>query len=225
MRINTNLLPSNFTILIVICLFPCILMAQPRFKAGIIAGVTASQIDGDYSAGYNKLGLQGGLRVISRLTKRTDASLEFLFSQRGAQEELVQNRYGDPLNPITLNYVEIPVQWHYKDWLIEGDDASKSFYRVSINAGLSYARLISTSLKDGPDNKYYPYKDRLSEVIKKNDISFVLGINFMVNRHFGFTVRFNRSIGYMYDPRDHQNPPFSKAWNGHCLYFQTVYLF
>jgi len=200
-------------------------MAQSRFKAGIIAGVTASQIDGDFSAGYNKLGLQGGLRVIARLTEKTDASLEFLFSQRGAQEELVQNKFGDPLNAITFNYVEIPVQWHYKDWLIEGDDASKNFYRVSFNAGLSYARLIGFSLKDGPDNKYYAFSDVIPDVIKKNDISLVLGINFMVNRHLGFTARFNRSVVYMYDPRDHQNPPFTRAWNGHCLYFQTVYLF
>ncbi len=222
MRINTNLLPSNFTILFLICLFPCILMAQPRFKAGIIAGVTASQIDGDLSAGYNKLGLQGGLRVIGRLTERTDASLEFLFSQRGAQREFIQNRFGDPLYPITLNYVEIPVQWHYKDWLIEGDDASKNFYRVSVNAGLSYARLLGSRLKDGPENPFYGL---VPDYIKQNDISFVLGVNIFVNRHLGFTVRFNRSIGYMYDPRDHKIPPYNRAWNGHCLYFQTVYLF
>jgi Outer membrane protein beta-barrel domain len=222
MQINTNSLPSNFSILTIILLFPCILIAQPRFKAGIIAGLTASQIDGDLSAGYNKLGLQGGLRVIGRLTERTDASLEFLFSQRGAQRELVQNRYGDPLYPIALNYVEIPVQWHYKDWLIEGDDESKNYYRVAIGAGLSYARLIGSRMKDGPEN---PFFGLVPDFIKKNDLSFVLGFNFFANRHLGFSVRYNRSIVYMYDPRDHQNPPYNRAWNGHCLYFQTVYLF
>ena len=37
---------------------------RQRFKAGVIAGITAAQIDGDASAGYNKVGLQGGLRGI-----------------------------------------------------------------------------------------------------------------------------------------------------------------
>ncbi|MBK9337608.1 MAG: hypothetical protein IPM98_14010 [Lewinellaceae bacterium] len=61
---------------------------EQRFKAGIIAGVTASQIDGDASARYHKVGLQGGLRHRSVAPKQ-DASIEFLFTQRGPQR--VQN--------------------------------------------------------------------------------------------------------------------------------------
>lgn len=197
------------------------MFAQPRFRAGAIVGLTASQIDGDLSAGYNKLGLQGGLRVIGRLTERTEASLEFLFSQRGAQRELVKNRYGDPQYPIALNYVEMPLQWHFKDWLIEGEDESENYYKVSINAGFSYARLIGTRIKDKEENPFY---DLVPDYLKKNDFSFVLGANFFANRHLGFTIRYNRSIGYMYDPRDWPNPPYDRGWNGHCLYFQTVYL-
>ena len=198
-----------------------LMTAQQRFRAGAVLGLTASQIDGDISAGYNKLGLQAGLRVIGSLTQRTEASLEFLFSQRGAQRELVKNRYGDLLDPVTLNYVEIPLQWHYKDWLIEGDNEFENYHKVALNAGFSYGRLIGTKLKDGVQSAYY---GKIPEVLKKDDFSFVLGINFFVNRHWGFTARYNRSIGYMYDPRDFQNPPLQRAWNGHCLYFQTVYM-
>lgn len=198
-----------------------VVQAQPRFKAGAVAGLTASQIDGDLSAGYNKLGLQGGLRVAARLRARTEASMEFLFSQRGCQSELIKNKYDVFPFSLTLNYVEVPVQWHYKDWLIEGEDESKNFYRVAIGAGLSYARLIGTKI----DDELSWLSGVAPEYLKKNDFSVVIGINFFLNRHLGFTARFNRSIGFMYDPRDHNPAPASRAWNGHCLYFQTVYLF
>lgn len=218
---NTKIcLPPAAAIIALFCTLQ--LAAQPRFKAGIVAGVTASQIDGDLSAGYNKLGLQGGLRVIARLHKKTEASVEFLFSQRGAQRELVKNKFGDPQYPVALNYVEVPLQWHYKDWLIEGENESDNYYKMSFNIGLSYGRLIGTRLKDGPENPFYGL---VPDYIKKNDFSFVIGFNFFAGKHLGFTARYNRSIGFMYDPRDWANPPYDRAWNGHCLYFQTVYLF
>jgi hypothetical protein len=189
MYFSNNSRFQQFIFACFLLLIPAFLWAQPRFRAGAVAGITASQVDGDLSAGYNKLGLQAGLRVIGRLTQRTDASLEFLFSQRGAQRELIKNKFGDPQYPFTLNYVEVPLQWHYKDWLIEGDDASKSYYKVSFNAGFSYARLISTSVKDQEEN---PFFDLLPDYLNKNDFSFVLGFNFFANRHLGFTVRYNR---------------------------------
>lgn len=200
--------------------YSSVLMAQPRFKAGGIAGLTASQIDGDLSAGYNKLGLQAGLRVIARLKEHTESSIEFLFSQRGCQSELIKNKFDNYPFSLTLNYVEVPLQWHYKDWLIEGDDESKNFYRVSFNAGLSYARLINAKVDD--ENSWL--SGVAPDYLKKNDFSFCLGFNFFVNRHFGFTVRYNRSIGFMYNPKNYDPAPASRAWNGHCLYFQTVYL-
>ncbi len=80
-----------------------------RFKAGILAGVTAAQIDGDASAGYNKVGLQAGLRGIVLLNQKQDASIEILFTQRGSRNEAKT----PPFFKTTLNYIEVPVQWHY----------------------------------------------------------------------------------------------------------------
>lgn len=206
-------------LLLLIAAFPALIYAQPRFRAGAVLGLTASQIDGDLSAGYNKLGLQGGLRVISRLAGRNSASMEFLFSQRGCQNELIPSDF-DP-NPfaLTLNYVEVPFQWHYNDWLVEYDDAKDNYYRVSFNAGLSYARLISSKV----DDDFNWLNGVAPDYLKKNDLSIVLGANFFFNRHWGMTARWNRSLVLMYDSRT--SPRGGKSWNGHCLYFQTVYLF
>lgn len=198
---------------------PFLLLAQPRFRAGAVLGLTASQIDGDLSAGYNKLGIQAGMRVVARLQTRTEASIEMLFSQRGCQNELIPSNF-DP-NPfaLTLNYIEVPLQFHFKDWLVEYEKEKLNYYRVSFNAGLSYARLFSSKVDDDFNwlNNVAPDK------LEKNDLSLVLGANFFANRHLGFTVRWNRSLVLLYDSRKYAQG--GKSWNGHCLYFQTVYMF
>ncbi len=193
---------------------------QPRFGAGLVLGVTAAQINGDLSAGYNKLGLQTGLRGIVRLKERTEGSVEILFAQRGAQSTLVKDRF-DPFGfSLTLNYIEVPVQWHYKDWFVEDD--KDGFWRVSFNAGLSFARFLGYRTRDDQSAVYTVVPDYL----KKNDLSFLIGANFFATRHWGFTARYVRSIGYMYDYRDWgATAPYDRNWNGHCLYFQGVYLF
>jgi hypothetical protein len=189
-----------------------------RFNAGLILGLSASQIDGDASAGYNKVGLLAGLRGTVRLGERSDGSIEILYAQRGAQTELFPDDF-IPYFRLTLNYIEVPVQWHYKDWLIEDDE--ESYYRVSLNTGLSYARFMNASYTDevGFVSALVP------DYIKKDDISFLLGGSIFFTRHLGLTIRYVRSIGYIYDPRKYSSPPYESAWSPHELYFQAVYMF
>ena len=193
---------------------------KARFGAGLIVGATASQINGDLSAGYNKLGLQAGLRGIVRLKERTAGSVEILFAQRGAQSTLVKDRF-DPFGfSLTLNYIEVPVQWHYKDWFV--DDDKDGFWRVSFNTGLSYGRFLG--YKTGKDES--AVYSVVPDYLKKNDVSFLIGASFFVNRHLGFTARYVRSIGYLYDYRDWgATAPLDRNWNAHSLYFQGMYLF
>jgi len=80
---------------LILVLFPILLTAQPRFRAGVVAGLSASQIDGDISRGYNKLGFLGGLRVIARLKSRTEASMEILYPQGGCQNGMIPRKF-DP---------------------------------------------------------------------------------------------------------------------------------
>lgn len=206
--------------LLLICILPAAAQGQQRFRAGVIFGVTASQIDGDRSAGYNKLGLQGGLRAIARLKGRTEGSIEFLFAQRGCQSELIRDEFSTFFS-LTTNYLEVPVQWHFKDWLVEGDEDEPDYYRVSFNGGFSYARLLGTKVKDDESAIRVVAPDYL----KKNDFSFILGANFYANRYLCLTLRYVRSIGYMYDPRDWNPAPLNSAWNSHSLYFQTAWMF
>lgn len=217
---NRNALKYYFSGIFFLILLVNNSIAQPRFRAGIVAGLVASQIDGDLSAGYNKLGLQSGIRVTSRLKGKSEASMEFLFSQRGCQNQLIQGDYSAYPFSLRLNYVEVPLQFHYKDWLIEGETEKDNFYRVALNAGFSYARLINTKV----DDESSWLSGVAPDYLKKNDFGFCLGFNFFFSKHFGFTFRFYRSLLYMYNPRDWNPAPASRAWNLHCLNFDFAYM-
>jgi len=198
---------------------PGVLQAQrqQRFKAGILVGLTAAQIDGDASAGYNKVGLQAGLRGIVLLNQKQDASIELLFTQRGSRNEAKT----PPFFKTTLNYIEVPVQWHYHDWPANGDADDPDFYRVHFNAGLSYARLLG--YQDDSDGSVAGITPALED-LNANSFCFLVGASFFVNRHFGFTFRYHRALNTLYKPGK-PGTNFAYTLREHFLAFQTLYIF
>lgn len=190
---------------------------QQRFKAGILAGVTASQIDGDASAGYNKVGLLAGLRGIVVLKPKQEASIELLFTQRGSRNEAKT----PPFFKTTLNYIEVPLQWHYHDWAANGDPDDPDFYRVHFNVGLSYARLLGYT--DDSDGTIAGITPALPD-LNKNSYCFLIGASFFASKHFGFTFRYHRAINSLYKP-GRPGTNFANSLNEHFLAFQTMYVF
>ena len=110
--------------------------------------------------------------------------MEFLFSQRGSQSELVPGEYDLFPFSLRLNYVEVPVMWHYKDWLAEGP-GNTEYYKVSANVGLSYSRFISSRLKDEL-NALGHIALALVEVLLRQDRTHQLVDLSVVGQHFEF---------------------------------------
>lgn len=214
MRIYTYFLPA---LLAVLFLLPDVAQSQrtQRFKAGIIAGLTASQIDGDESAGYHKVGLQAGLKGVAILKPKQQASVEILYSQRGNINE--PQTY--PLYNTTLNYIEIPLQWHYSDWLAEAADDANDFYRVQFNIGASWGYLLS--YKDKYDDGF-GISAALDD-LNKNSFCGMLGVSFYATKNIGFTFRWQRAFNNLYDPKDGTN--YASSLNEHSLTFQTMFVF
>lgn len=205
-------------LLLLVALAPDTLQAQrraQRFRAGIIAGLTASQIDGDQSAGYHKVGVQGGLRAIALIKDKQDVSVELLFTQRGCRN---QPKYFPEFN-ITLNYVEVPVQWHYHDWPANQDSDKPDYYRVHLNTGFSYARLLDYKDKFG----FTSLSLTLPE-LNRNSFCFLIGASLYASSHFAFTVRYHRAINKLYKP-DPNGGGYDRSLNEHFLAFQTMYVF
>ncbi len=214
---------ASCLLFIACCLLPTLAPGQrvQRFGAGLIAGVTASQIDGDESAGYNKLGLQAGARGIVRLGKRTDGSIEILYTQRGAKSRFLKDSYTPPYS-IRLDYIEVPVQWHFKDWLIKGEDRQPDWYKASFNIGLMFARYMGEGKVKGEVNGL----DVVAlDYLNKNDLAFVLGANVLTSPHFGFTFRYTRSLFPMYNPSNFNPAPYKNSLISHALQFQMFYIF
>ncbi|MCC6462260.1 MAG: PorT family protein [Saprospiraceae bacterium] len=196
---------------------PAAAQAVRRFKAGIIAGVTASQIDGDESAGYNKVGLQGGIRGIIVLKEKQDLSVEILFTQRGCRNEAKT----PPFFKTTLNYIEVPVQWHYHDWPANDESDEPEYYRVHFNTGLAYGRLLD--YKDDTDGTIAGITPALP-FLKRNSVCFLIGASFFATKHLGFTVRYHRAINRLYEPGA-PGSNYAYSLNEHFLAFQTMYVF
>lgn len=215
------MLPSKVIVLLFAVALPTSTFSQPRFRGGLILGVSASQINGDNSAGYNKPGLVGGLRVVGRLKEKSEGSLELLFAQRGAQSEIIREQYNPFQFSLTLNYVEVPLQWHYKDWLIQGESPREDYYRVAFNLGLSYARYLGSRFRGESTGLEVVAR----EYLNKNDVALNVGFHYFFTRHTGLTLRYVRSLWPLYNPSDWNPAPYKDAWIGYCLYLQGVYLF
>ncbi|MCC6723314.1 MAG: PorT family protein [Saprospiraceae bacterium] len=200
-------LQTSVIALLLLAIFNNEAQAQQRFRAGMVGGLNAAQILGDDSAGYNKLGLCGGLRVITVLQDKMDIIIEMLYSQRGSYEQFI---LGDM--KINLKYIEIPVLFAYKDWYQKEDD----FYKVQAVGGLSYGRLLkATAIGSLHDEEVENFND--------NDISVTFGADFFMNKHFGFGARWTRSLNRLYNHSKHEEGLDSLV--GYFLSFRTMYIF
>lgn len=201
---NMNKLFCSFIIFLFLFFFSIDNYAQEqRFKAGVLIGVNAAQINGDQTAGFNKLGIVGGLRGVAILKDKMELSVEMLFSQRGSQTELIPDQFVVQ-RVIHLNYIEVPVLFNYMDWFIEED----VYYKMHFHGGLSYGRLLNASTKEVSINV-----DNLAQ----NDFSWVLGATFYPRKKIGLTIRYNRSI----------NKLLTEGGDliGYFLNFHAVYMF
>lgn len=105
--------------------------AQAFFKAEVIAGSNLSQVDGDETAGFRKLGLNTGLGVVLPLDKNWSLSFETLYTQKGSRQRRLYSDSLDGSYKLRLNYAEIPFMVQYTD---------RDF--MSAGVGVSWGRLV-----------------------------------------------------------------------------------
>ena len=186
-----------------------------RFRAGVVGGFNASQILGDNIGGYNKLGLQGGLRAVTVLADRYDVSLELLYSQRGSYSKDGNHICWDGTQNMNLQYVEVPVVFNYKDWLVEGDGGDE-YYRVQVSGGFSYGRLINVTSRGS-------CHDDLVDQFNENDFSFTTGLEYFTRPNFSLGVRWSKSFNLLFKHQD--NTLGRNSLRGFFLSFRGVYMF
>lgn len=197
MKLKKQLFLQFCVIIVLISFFSPAQLYSQRFSAGIVGGLNASQVDGDLLAGFDKLGLTGGIKAVVNFDSPFDLNIEFLFTQRGSRPDLFNPAY-DPDIEFHLNYAEIPVYVSLGDWWQEEDE----YYKVSAHAGLSYGRLISARTFD----YFHPSEngfDKLVPYFNNTDLSWLVGVSYHMSKEWAVTGRYTREIIPLLSPEKH----------------------
>lgn len=189
----------TFKKLFVICLFSYLMVsglsAQRGFNLSLVAGLNAAQIGGDQLAGFDKLGINSGLKIGYRLPNKMDFTLEMLYSQKGSIAKRNISLGGNRMNT-TLTYIDFPVYVTYNDWYQEKED----YYKVGMHAGLSYSYLLGRRLNNEPID---------DPDLKNFDFMALLGVHYSFTEKWTLLIRYSNSFIRIF-----QNPnlPDHKGW-------------
>ena len=146
-----------------------------RFKAGVVVGMNAAQVDGDDIAGFNRIGLNAGVRAAAVFHEKMQMSMELLYSQKGSRGR-VHPDFPQTFVNIRLDYAEVPIMFNYIDW------------RIHFSAGFSYARLLNVLDEKGGIERIPP------DFYRKDDISILFGVTYYATKNLGFNAGYTRAL-------------------------------
>lgn len=176
----------------IILFFSGSLFAQ-EFYGGVLAGFNGSQVEGDLSSGYNKMGLISGVWVQRDLSENFYWGMELKYNQKGSR--ILPTKKNDYWKYVyRLNYVDLPVLLGY------------NYKPFSFFCGLSYSYLIN---KNGANN-FGEDPTVMYDYISKWELSMLAGIRVDFNklvernwtRNFMLETRFQYSILSIDDAHD-----------------------
>ena len=191
----------------VLIILSCLLFSvgySQRFIGSVIAGVNASQVEGDDVRGYKKAGAVGGASVMVALDKkmRWFLTVELLYNQKGSRSSTT--RAFDTTNyapgmfldvdrnvdfmpsakykcRLDLDYVEVPVLFHYEDW----------HSGCAFGLGFSWGRLVR------PKEWYNGFKRTTSitsGTYRTSDWNILADLKFMLYKGLKLELRWQFSL-------------------------------
>lgn len=195
----------------------CLLLASfsleaQTFKAGLILGLNASQIDGDDVGGYSNPGLRAGIRASTMLrNEKLQLDTDMLFSQRGSRPSANEVNIIGLDWSFRMDYVEVPITLRYSDWYVEDGD----YYKVYAKGGLSYGRFFRSKHSD-----LSPFRN-IDEYINNNDLSITAGMGVYLKKHLQAEINYTRSIFPFYVRQ--VGLPWGRSLIGYFVSIQFMY--
>lgn len=176
------------------------------FRGGIKAGLTASEVSGDHSAGLNKLGWNASVFTDFPVSEYAYWHLELMYIMKGSRE------FNDPESPedgifrdytFSLQYVEIPVLFK-RDFPIMG--RLQTTDHLSGELGLSVSRIIGHYETNdfGVDNTRVMAGER---PFRAAELNAILGFSLPLWTGVAFNARYIQGITPV---RDHASG--KKVW-------------
>lgn len=157
------------------------------FNAGLIAGATFCQVDGDHYAGFHQLGFTVGPYVNLPLGDFVSAQMELKYSLLGAHSshKEVTEYYYNPYS-LRLHYVEVPLMLGCNLGMLRVGGRRLDY--ITLEAGVSLDFRMKAT--EDVDADYQITTNRWNFFSMTGNA----GIHFAFNEHFGLGARFMYSI-------------------------------
>jgi hypothetical protein len=195
-------------ILTLILLIISIPLFSQQFEGGFFGGVSASQIDGDNFAGYNKGGFTAGAYITREITRNINWKTEIRYIMKGSYQKYTEE------NPVyyktTLHYAEIPIlaQYFFK---------GKTFFEF----GLVPEILLSSKEEDEggiiPSDQTLPFH--------RFSLEATAGLGYFLTKNIAAGFRFNYSILTCRDHASGQTYYGNRGQYNNVLSFSIYYHF
>lgn len=167
-------------IAVIIFLLTCVtftsIAQDKKFNLVLLAGMNASQVNGDKLAGFDKVGLITGAGINRQVSKKLGWQFEILYAEKGSKDVAGANNIQlDTL--FKFNYIEIPVMINY------------SIYdKLQIQGGI-YTGIRLKAVYDDYVNSF----DR-SQQIRNLDHGLCIGVNYSITEHWKANIRVSQSV-------------------------------
>jgi len=146
------------------------------FHAGVIGGISATQVAGDGLSGYNKAGVIVGGFVNRSFSDKTSFQMEILFIQKGSRQPVIPDQNNE-FYVMRLSYIEVPLlfKWQFHP-------------KFNFEFGPSFGNLIFSEEEDqfGIEKNRPPFKT--FEFSGNVGLSYQLSEKFTVNSRFSTSV-------------------------------------
>lgn len=162
-------------------------LCAQQFKAGLLAGMTATQVDGDTYGGYNKPGFVAGGFVTKKFSAESNwsAAFEITYIQKGSRKNPHPDRGDYSSYKLNLNYAEVPFLVKYSFYV--PDSAAEKKFRLQLEGGIAAGALVQWKEENtnGPVTGAVPFE--------KTDISTVIGLSYALSERVLFNTRYEYS--------------------------------
>lgn len=169
--------------IVLIAVFALLGKAQAQsFNAGVIAGATFCQVDGEEYAGFHQLGFTVGAYANLPFGRYLSGQMELKYSLLGAHSSDKEVReYGYNFYSLRMHYVEIPLMLRF----------NLGVFRVNfitLEAGASIDVLMRAT--EDVNGDYQVTTRRWSRISATANA----GVHFDITKHFGLGARFMYSV-------------------------------
>lgn len=149
------------------------------FKAGVIAGLSGSQVEGDGYGGYHKLGVILGGFTNTDLSEDWSLQFEIYFINKGSFKAARPSKGDYNKFYLNTNYIEVPLalRYRHKRFMFEG--------------GLYLSKFLSFKFEDEFGEREQPFTQF---PIKSFDFGGFVGINYNIYERLIVNLRSKNSL-------------------------------